>query len=67
MCVIYSKFISEWLSEKSGPLDFEYLYEPELAQMLRQFYAEVPTKHVNPYSTSGMRNIQASIQWHLTL
>ena len=52
--------------EKARPLDFESLDEPELAQMLRQFYAEVRTKSGNPYSTSGMRNIRASIQRHLT-
>ena len=68
--MIYSKcffvFFSEWLMEKARPLDFESLDEPELAQMLRQFYAEVRTKSGNPYSTSGMRNIRASIQRHLT-
>ena len=52
--------------EKARPLNFESLDEPELAQMLRQFYAEVRTKSGNPYSTSGMRNIRASIQRHLT-
>ena len=66
MWFIPKVFFSEWLIEKARPLDFESLDEPELAQMLRQFYAELRTKSGNPYSTSGMRNIRAFIQRHLT-
>ena len=66
MWFIPNVFFSELLMEKTRPLDFESLDEPELAQMLRQFYAEVRTKSRNPYSISGMRNIRASIQRHLT-
>ena len=43
------------------------MFEPEeLCQVLRQFYAEVRQKNGNKYSRSGLTNIRASLQRHLT-
>ena len=57
---------SDWLLSRDLPLGFEDMEPMVLADTLRQFYAEIRQKNGKPYSRSGLINVRASLQRHLS-
>lgn len=56
---------TDWLLFKRKDADFEHLEDNILAQLLRQFFAEVRKKNGKPYSKSGMVNLRAGLNRYL--
>lgn len=58
-------FLADWLITEQKDTNFESLPDTLLAEILRQFFAEVRNKEGKPYSKSGMVNITSGLNRYL--
>ena len=56
---------TDWLHENQLPVELKLLEDKEMAELLRKLYGTVLSMKGNPYSHSGMINLQAGLNRHI--